>query len=50
MECEYGYGPVTPCSIFIGEKSVGTVIENDKYEYLLKIKSDGNEIRLKKVI
>jgi hypothetical protein len=48
LECEYGYGPVTPCSILLGENSIGTVTENDKNEYLLKIESDNRQIKLKK--
>ncbi|WP_198528774.1 hypothetical protein [Kineothrix alysoides] len=47
LECEYGYGPVTPCSIFLGEDSIGTVTANNKNEYLLKIESDNQQIKLK---
>ena len=35
MECEYGYGPVTPCYIYTGEKEIGIVIEKE-YEYYLQ--------------
>lgn len=47
LECEYGYGPVTPCSILLGEDSIGTVIVNNKNEYLLKIESNGKQIILR---
>ncbi len=46
LECEYGYGPVTPCSILLGKDSMGTVTVNSKNEYLLEIKSDGKQIKL----
>lgn len=47
LECEYGYGPVTPCSILLGEDSIGTVTVDNKNEYLLEIKSDGKQIKLR---
>lgn len=47
MECEYGYGPVTPCSILLGEDLLGTVTVNDKNEYLLEVESDKKHINLR---
>lgn len=47
LECEYGYGPVTPCSILLGEDSMGTVTVNSKNEYSLEIESDGKQIKLR---
>ena len=35
IECEYGYGPVVPCSIFLGEKEIGTVTQRG-YKYILQ--------------
>jgi hypothetical protein len=46
IECEYGYGPVTPCYIQHGGKSRGTITEKNS-GYVLKI-YDGEEIKLKK--
>ena len=48
IECEYEYGPVTPCSILLGEDSIGTVTENDRNKYLLEIASNGRRIKLRK--
>ena len=48
LECEYGYGPVTPCSVLLGEASIGTVTVNNKNEYLLEIKSDGKQNKIKR--
>lgn len=47
LECEYGYGPVTPCTIFLGEDSMGTVTVNSRNEYLLEIGSDRKQIKLR---
>jgi hypothetical protein len=46
IECEYGYGPVTPCYIQSGRKSRGIITEKNS-EYVLKIYA-GEEIKLKK--
>ena len=27
--CEYGFGPVTPCYIYLGNKEIGIVTEED---------------------
>ena len=43
MECEYGYGPVTPCQIYLGEEIVG-VIESEENNYYLKM--NGQKIQL----
>ncbi len=47
LECEYGYGPVTPCSVLLGGDSMGTVTVNNKDEYSLKMESDGKQIKLR---
>lgn len=36
LECEYGFGPVTPCQIYLGEDIVG-VVESEKTSYILKM-------------
>lgn len=36
LECEYGYGPVTPCRIYLGETIVG-IVESPKTNYYLEI-------------
>ncbi len=33
-ECEYGYGPVTPCNILLGDRKIGTVDEGRDGYYL----------------
>ena len=31
-ECEYGFGPIAPCGIYLGEKLIGQILgENDAY-------------------
>lgn len=30
LQCEYGYGPVVPCRIYLGEKIIGTVTYDDR--------------------
>ncbi|MBD5473589.1 MAG: hypothetical protein HDR20_12060 [Lachnospiraceae bacterium] len=42
-ECEYGFGPVTPCQIYLGEKVVG-VVESDNTNYYLRMY--GNKVPL----
>lgn len=34
--CEYGFGPVTPCSVFLGNNAVAQIIEESN-DYILKI-------------
>ena len=46
LECEYGYGPVTPCSILLGSEKIGEVVVNDKNQYRLDI--NGKQTLLKK--
>lgn len=46
LECEYGFGPVTPCQILLGEKKFATVKENNR-KYILEIESDGKKMELK---
>lgn len=46
IECEYGFGPVTPCYIFLGKIEIGKVIEvNDKY--ILKSQYFNEDVELK---
>lgn len=45
LECEYGYGPVTPCRIYLGEEIAG-VVESQKAKYHLNMKH--KKIRLTK--
>ena len=45
LDCEYGYGPVVPCRIFLGEKEIG-VIETRGYLYLLKTQYSDEIIEL----
>lgn len=47
LECEYGYGPVTPCHIEVGEETVGIVTCNDKHEYYLELDRGWKKIKLK---
>lgn len=35
LECEYGYGSVTPCSLYYKNKVVGTIDTNEKGRYIL---------------
>lgn len=30
-ECEYGYGPITPCDIYLGDERVGRIDGNINY-------------------
>lgn len=30
-ECEYGFGPITPCYIFVGDKEVAQITGNINY-------------------
>lgn len=46
FECEYGYGPVTPCVILLGEDYFGKVTKNNKNEYLLEIMLRRKKIKL----
>lgn len=45
VECEYGYGPVTPCYIYLGEKAIGIVTEKE-YEYFLQTQYSDKLIKL----
>ena len=49
-ECEYGYGAVTPCRIYLGEKTIGEVKGDSKSgfevlmpEYDVFVKSDSGD-------
>ena len=44
-ECEYGFGPVTPCQIYLGEEVVGVVESDDSNIYYLMM--NGKKIPLK---
>lgn len=45
LECEYGYGPVTPCRIYFGSMTAG-IVTSCKTDYTLNINSE--KIRLNK--
>lgn len=30
-ECEYGFGPVTPCTVYLGENEIAKIILKDRY-------------------
>lgn len=45
LECEYGFGPVTPCQIYLGEKIVG-IVESKASGYCLSM--DTKKINLDK--
>ncbi|MBD5497100.1 MAG: hypothetical protein HDR11_04950 [Lachnospiraceae bacterium] len=45
LECEYGYGPVTPCRIYLGSEIAG-VVESQEADYHLHI--NRRKIRLAK--
>lgn len=45
MECEYGFGPVTPCAFLLGEEIYGTVMEDFMHDYILEL--NGKCIKLK---
>ena len=47
LECEYGYGPVVPCYIFLGEKEIGTVTQRG-YRYTLQTQYSDEIIELEK--
>ncbi|MDL2235683.1 GNAT family N-acetyltransferase [Christensenellaceae bacterium OttesenSCG-928-L17] len=37
LECEYGYGPVVPCRIFLGEEEIGLVTKEEAHHCLQTI-------------
>ena len=45
LECEYGYGPVVPCNIFLGEKEIG-VVNKRGYTYILQTQYSNEIIEL----
>lgn len=46
LECEYGFGPVTPCNIWIGEELFATVKEKN-LRYYMEMESKKETIELK---
>ena len=36
LECEYGYGSVVPCYIYMGEKEIGIITQKEDYRYYLQ--------------
>lgn len=46
LQCEYGYGPVVPCQIYLGDKEIGVVTE-ENYNYYLTRHDTGETIPLK---
>lgn len=47
MECEYGYGPVTPCDIRLGNEKIAAVT-TENYVYYYKSERFGIDKRLEK--
>ena len=47
LECEYGYGPVVPCNILLGEKGIG-IVEQKGYRYVLHTQYADEPIKLEK--
>ena len=47
LECEYGYGPVVPCHILLGEKEIG-IITKRGYTYILQTLYSDKIIELEK--
>ncbi|MBO6129409.1 MAG: hypothetical protein J6P79_11005 [Pseudobutyrivibrio sp.] len=46
--CDYGFGPITPCSIFLGEEEIATIIEPERLKYKLHSDELGIDIMLTK--
>ncbi len=46
-ECEYGYGPITPCEIYLGEKFIGQILYKNG-EYRLECEDMGLNVSLTK--
>lgn len=40
VECEYGYGPVVPCNIFLGKEEIATVTNHTKNVSVYRYDSD----------
>lgn len=47
FECEYGYGPVTPCYIYLGDKQIGIVTSDVFNKYYLQSEYFNEKIELK---
>jgi hypothetical protein len=47
LECEYGYGPVVPCNIFLGEKEIA-IVNKKGYKYILQTQYSDEIIELEK--
>lgn len=37
MECEYGFGPVVPCRIYVGSEWIGTVTYDDQRQLTYRL-------------
>ena len=46
--CDYGFGPIVPCNIFLGENIIATIEEHKRLEYQLKSDALGIDIALTK--
>ncbi|SCZ77382.1 hypothetical protein SAMN02910350_00707 [Pseudobutyrivibrio xylanivorans] len=46
--CDYGFGPITPCSIFLGEKEIARIEERERTKYQLKSAALGLDVALTK--
>ena len=47
-ECDYGFGPITPCAIFVGDKEIGKITKGENIVYELHSKEYGIDIKLTK--
>lgn len=47
IECEYGFGPITPCSIYRGEDIIGRIVGRTQGEFRLMSYCFGIDIELK---
>ncbi|SES92839.1 MULTISPECIES: hypothetical protein [unclassified Pseudobutyrivibrio] len=46
--CEYGFGPIVPCSIFLGEEEIARIEERERIKYQLKSATLGLDAALSK--
>lgn len=45
MECEYGFGPVVPCSVLLGADEYG-IVTKEGHRYCLCVKANDERIAL----
>lgn len=44
LQCEYGYGPVVPCRICLGDKTIGVITYHDRRNSVFRIDADQYDI------